>query len=460
MSIRRIRATRPAFFLCLGLSLLATACGGPSAPVAVPGAADAGLPALLPADRQIEVREGWLGKHHGTILPLLRRHGVGAWIVVNEEFHDDPLTAYVAPPRPYVGNRDLFAFFDAGAEGLKKLAVTGYTEESVERFFESPQAGAGIKALREWVEKYRPEKIALSTGGRRGVTRSLTRDSYAWIVESLGPDAEKRITSAADLIEDYLDTRTPEEFEHYAALVRVTEILARRALSNEVIVPGRTTVGEVRMWLFRESGRLGLVPWFQPDLRLQRRSRADEKTSNGFLNVAREAAVIERGDVVHLDFGLVYMGLSSDWQKMAYALMPGETRAPGGLEKALANTNILQDAVVRLSRPGKSAADVYDETMAEMKAQGIAAMVYSHPLGPQGHGLGASIDFRSARRDAGATPKTLRAGSYLALELNTATEVPEWGGQKVTMMAEDPVWLSDEGWRFFRPRQEALYLIR
>jgi len=178
------------------------------------------------------------------------------------------------------------------------------------------------------------------------------------------------------------------------------------------------------------------------------------------LNVALEAAVIERGDVVHLDFGLIYMGLSSDWQKMAYALMPGETRAPGGLEEALANTNILQDAVVRLSRPGKSAADVYDETMAEMKAKGIAAMVYSHPLGPQGHGLGASIDFRSARRDAGTTPKMLRAGSYLALELNTATEVPEWGGQKVTMMAEDPVWLSDEGWRFFRPRQEALYLIR
>ena len=141
MSIRRIRATRLAFFLFLGLSLLATACGGPSAPAAVPGAADAGLPTLLTADRQIEVREGWLRKRHGTILPLMRRHGVGAWIVVNEEFHDDPLTEYVAPPRPYVGNRDLFAFFDAGAEGLKKLAVTGYTEESVERFFESPQAG-------------------------------------------------------------------------------------------------------------------------------------------------------------------------------------------------------------------------------------------------------------------------------------------------------------------------------
>ena len=36
------------------------------------------------------------------------------WYVVNEEFHDDPLTEYVAPPRPYVGGRDIFLFVDAG----------------------------------------------------------------------------------------------------------------------------------------------------------------------------------------------------------------------------------------------------------------------------------------------------------------------------------------------------------
>jgi hypothetical protein len=343
---------------------------------------------------------------------------------------------------------------------LKKLAVTGYAEESVERFFESPQGGSGIKALKEWVDTYRPGKIALAIGGRRGVTRSLTHDSYKWLAENLGPDAEKEFTSAAGLIEDYLDTRIPEEFEHYAALVRATESLARRALSSKVVRPGKTTVGEVRMWLWRESGRLGLEPWFQPDLRLQRRSREDQKTASGFLTVAKEAAVIERGDVVHLDFGLSYMGLSSDWQKMAYVLLPGEKRAPAGLEKALDNTNILQDTVIRLSRPGKAAADVFDETMAEMKAKAIAAQVYSHPLGPQGHGLGASIDFRSAKREPDAPLKKLRLGSYLALELNTASEVPEWGGQKVTMMAEDPVYLTENGWVFFRPRQEALYLIK
>lgn len=51
-------------------------------------------------------------------------------------------------------------------------------------------------------------------------------------------------------------------------------------------------------------------------------------------------------------------------------------------------------------------------------------------------------------------------GSYLAMELNTATAVPEWGGKKVTMMGEDPVYLTADGWRFFRPRQEALCLVK
>jgi hypothetical protein len=57
---------------------------------------------------------------------------------------------------------------------------------------------------------------------------------------------------------------------------------------------------------------------------------------------------------------------------------------------------------------------------------------------------------RSAQREPNAPPKALRRGAYLAMELNTRTPVPEWDGQHVTVMAEDPVYLSDEGWTFFR----------
>src|SRR5436853_2246621 len=57
-------------------------------------------PKLLSWSQQIAVREQWLAKRHEMILPMMREHGIDMWIVVNEEFHDDPLTQYIAPRVP------------------------------------------------------------------------------------------------------------------------------------------------------------------------------------------------------------------------------------------------------------------------------------------------------------------------------------------------------------------------
>jgi Xaa-Pro aminopeptidase len=276
----------------------------------------------------------------------------------------------------------------------------------------------------------------------------------------MGPEAAGRFTSAEPLIEEYLDSRLPEEKPHYLAAVRLTDRITREALSNAVITPDRTTVGDVRRWLYDAFWRHGVRTWFQPDLRVQRRGMP-AATSRGFLAVAPESLVIRRGDVVHLDVGLTYMGFDTDWQKMAYVLQPGERDVPAGLKVAMRNTNRLQDALMRRhSRPGRTAGDVYRATMAEMDSLGIAAMIYSHPIGAQGHGLGASIDFRAANRPSMDPGKTLRAGSYISIELNTKTAIPEWDGQGVFVMMEDDAWLADDGWHFFLPRQEAWYLVR
>jgi Xaa-Pro aminopeptidase len=381
--------------------------------------------------------------------------------VVNEEFHDDPLTEFIAPPRPYAGGRDIFVFIDAGTK-LRRIAISGYAEENLKKFFESwddPRPAAQV--LPELYTQNPPKRIALGIGGSRGVTRSLTHDSYLFLAKTLGPEAEKRFVPAADLIEEYLDTRIPEELEYYKTLVQLTEVLARRSLSNEVIVPGKTTTGDVRRWLYDALWAHGVRTWFQPDLRVQRAGQPGN-TSRGFLAVAPEDTVIQRGDVVHLDFGITAMGLNTDWQKNAYVLKPGEKAPPPGLVQALRNTMALQDALMlRASRPGRAAGDVYNSTMEEMTRLNIEAQIYSHPLGNQGHALGASIDFRAARRaDTMSQGKLLRKGSYISIELNTRTAVPEWAGQKVFIMMEDPAYLTDDGWKFFVPRQEAFYLIR
>ncbi|MCU0683186.1 MAG: M24 family metallopeptidase [Polyangiaceae bacterium] len=413
---------------------------------------------VLPWSQQLAMREAWLARRHEMLLPMMRRHRVSMWVVVNEEFHDDPLTEFVAPPRPYAGNRDVFVFVDAGEAGLKRFALTGFVEEHLARFFETPaEPGKQKEGLAAIVATHQPRTIALGIGGRRGVTRSLTRESYRFLVEALGPAAERRFVSAAPLIEEYLDTRLPEEFEPYRGLVELTDETVREALSSAVIAPGKTRVGDVRAWLYDRLWALGLRTWFQPDLRVQR-AGAEGGTSRGFLAVAREDMVIERGDLVHIDFGISYLGLHTDWQRMAYVLREGETEAPAGLTRVLADANALQDALRQASRPGRPSAEVYEATMTAMRERGITARVYSHPLGNQGHALGAAIDFRSGARDE--APKPLRLGSYLAMELGAEGAPPEWGGQKVFAMQEDPVYLTDEGWQFFVPRQEAFYLIK
>ncbi len=447
---------------CAPAARVATAPTTAPPPAGRPGALPDTPVLLLPLSQQIAVREQWLVQRHAALLPMMRRHGIGMWVIVNEEFHDDPLAQYVAPPRPYTGNRDLFVFIDAGAAGLKKFAITGYTEENVARFFDAPTteprpAGPTLRAL---YEQYRPSTIGLGIGGRRGQTRSLGHDAWQFIAEAVGTEGAARITSATDLIEEYLDTRLPGEMEHYRTAVALTESIVKRALSPEVITPGRTTVGDVRRHLYDALWSAGVRTWFQPDLRVQRAS-GDIATSRGFLAVAPEATVIEPGDLVHIDFGVSYMGFDTDWQKMAYVLKPGETDAPPGLQQAIANTNTLQDALMlRHSRPGATGGAVFRATMGEMKERGIEAMVYSHPIGTQGHGMGAGIDFRAANRsDTTALNSRLRLGSYISIELNTATPVPEWGGKKVFVMMEDDAHLTPDGFRFFRPRQEKFYLI-
>jgi Xaa-Pro aminopeptidase len=419
------------------------------------------LPKLLTMREQQAVRESWLKKRLDTmLLPMMRQQKIDMWIVVNEEFHADPVTEYIAPPLPYAGRRDFFIFADRGGDKLDRLALVRYSEEHLKYFFEllNPPGRDVAATLRRIVEERKPKTIALNMGGTRGATNGLTQDAYKFLTETLGPEYTSRFVPAAPLIVEYMDTRLPEELEHYRTAVELTDLLTRRAFSNEVIKPGKTTVGDVRWWWLQQVNNLGLSVWFQPDLRVQRQNQQTGKTSQ-FLSVAEESVLIQRGDVIHIDCGLNYMGLSTDWQKMAYILREGEKDVPEGLKKALTNTNRLQDTLFTHIKPGAQGFDVYEATMADMKQLGIEAMIYSHSVGNQGHALGASIDFRRPTTGAPSEPP-FREGSYTSIELNTSTPVSEWGGQKVTIMMEDDAYLTKDGMKWFRPRQTAFYVIR
>jgi Xaa-Pro aminopeptidase len=416
------------------------------------------MPKLLSQLEQMEVRERWLMMRLGSmLLPMMKRHGVEMWIVVNEEFNSDPVTEHIVPPIPMVGRRDVFIFIDQG-ERIERIALVRYEEERLKKHYEMrmPARDKFNEELKKIVDERKPKTIALNIGGTRGQQSGLSYDSYKFLADALGTDNEKKFVSAASLLTEFFDTRIPDELAHYRNAVSATDVITQRAFSNEVITPGKTTVRDVRWWMLEQVNKLGLTVWFQPDLRIQRRAAATG-TSGPFLGTANESQVIERGDLIHVDFGLNYMGLSTDWQKHGYILKDGEADAPAGMKAALKNTNRLQDILFGFARTGMTGTEVYEKTIAEAKKQGIEAMIYSHPIGTHGHGLGPSIDFRG---NIGGGGNKIIAGSYMSIELNTSTAVPEWGGQKVTIMAEDDAVMTDKGYEFIRPRQTELYIIR
>ncbi|MBK9768609.1 MAG: M24 family metallopeptidase [Chloracidobacterium sp.] len=323
------------------------------------------------------------------------------------------MTEYIVPPIPMVGRRDFFIFIDRGTR-LERIAVVRYVEERLKKHYKvlNPPRAELAAAIKRIVDERAPKTIALNYGGSRGQQNGLTHDGYQFMAEALGPENEK------DLFRPH----------------KATDVITRRAFSNEVITPGKTTVGDVRWWMMEQVNRLGLGIWFQPDMRVQRQAKSTA-AGEQFLDVANESLVLERGDLIHVDFGLIYMGLSTDWQKHSYLLKPGEKGRSGRDLKAALKTQIAcRTSLFSFARAGMTGSDLYERTMAECTKQGIDAMIYSHPIGAQGHGLGASIDFR---KSLGGDEDRFRLGSFTSIELNTSTNIPEWNGQKVTIMAED-----------------------
>jgi Xaa-Pro aminopeptidase len=203
---------------------------------------------------------------------------------------------------------------------------------------------------------------------------------------------------------------------------------------------------------------LGLGSWFQPSVSVQRMGA----TGGGGESELDENPVIQRGDVLHCDFGIVAHRLNTDTQHMGYVLREGEAEPPAGIRRALANSNRLQDIVVSEVRPGRSGNEILRASLARMRGEGIDGTVYTHPIGMHGHGAGPLIglwDYQDGvpgRGDAKVIPSM-----WFSIELQATTPVPEWNGQRVRSAQEEDVIVGADGavrWAF--GRQTTYWLVR
>jgi hypothetical protein len=170
--------------------------------------------------------------------------------------------------------------------------------------------------------------------------------------------------------------------------------------------------------------------------------------------------VIERGDLVHIDFGIVRNGYHTDQQQHAYVLAEGESAPPGSLVSGLAQGNRLQEILMAEMSPGLTGNEVLRSTIDAARSEGIRPIVYTHPIGLHGHAAGSTIglwDNQEAVVGAGDYP--IGANTGWSIELALEVEVPEWDGQTARIMLEEDAFLGADGVTFLDGRQEELWLI-
>ena len=174
--------------------------------------------------------------------------------------------------------------------------------------------------------------------------------------------------------------------------------------------------------------------------------------------------MIRRGDLLHCDVGIVYLGLCTDMQWQAYVCHIGEEDAPEGLKEALRRTNELGDIFRGEFQAGRSGNDIVRSAMEKGKAQGLRPLIYSHPIGIHGHAAGAPMD----ARPLGVLPEGLElCGEYplhpntcYAIEYSCTSSIPEWDGQDVDIGFEETGVYTEDGCKFIDGHQVKFFLIK
>jgi len=426
----------------------------------LPGATIAQDYQILPLKVQAETRDRWLKERFRQIVPtLMRRNGIDMWLIISREYIEDPVMKTMLPATWLSARRTtMLVIYDNGKE-LETFAVARYDVGEIFRKSWVPEQQADQwQRLAELIQEKNPRRIGINRSQNFGHADGLTATHEDMLRQYLPASIEERLVSAEKLSVGWLEKRIPEEMDAYGIIMRIAHDIIARGLSEEVITPGVTTTDDVVWWYREQVAALGLSAWFHPTVDVQRASPDSQEGQRAFSR-RPDNAIILPGDLVHIDFGISYLGLHTDTQENAYVLRIGETEAPPYLRAAFAKGLQLMDFTTGAFQEGRSGNEILREARQLAFAAGLQPSIYSHPIGFHGHAAGPTIglwDRQEGVPFTGDYPVT--AGTAYSIELNTRVFLPEWN-KEIRMMMEEDAWFDGKNVHYIDGRQESLFLI-
>ncbi len=417
---------------------------------------------VLPLREQAKVIDEILADRFNNLLPvLMERNGIDLWVIVSREYNEDPVLKTMLPATWLSARRRtiLVFYYNSEKKTIEKLAVARYNVgENIKASWDMQKFPNQWDAVMDIINTRNPKKIGINTSTYHNHADGMDVTDHNEFMQKLPSTFKSKVVSAETLAVNWLETRTQREMQIYPQLIYATRKIIEEGFSEKVITPGITTTDDV-VWWFREKIRsLGYDTWFHPSVSVQRNDPQSFEHLRNFSNRPEED-VIQPGDLLHVDIGITYLRLNTDVQEHAYVLKPGETEVPKTIREAFAKANRLQDILTSQFKQGKTGNQILADALAQAKKENIAATIYTHPLGFHGHAAGPTIglwDQQGGVPGAGDFPMNYRTA--YSIELNAATDIPEWK-KSIRIMLEQDGYFDENGFRYIGGRQKEIYLI-
>ena len=422
---------------------------------------------ILPERERAKVYNELLEWRLDNILPeIMKREGIDMWLVICFEYDEDPVYMSLVPEPIMVARRLSILMFHDAPDGFKKLTANWHGKGSAGYMYtniftdRSEGANAQFTVVADYIKKHNPTKIGINDAEHWDYHDDFSHGTglsafhKGKLERALGDEYSSRLVSAEKVAIGWQETRSPRELSLYRHICGIAHDLIKEFYSNKVITPDVTTTQDVVWWIRQRITDLGLKTWFQPSISIRRSPK--DKAKYG-----EKDRVIRRGDVLHCDVGITYLGLNTDMQHNAYVCRLGEEEPPEGIKELLRRGNRIQAILLEEYQEGRTGNKILLEALRKANAEGLIPKIYTHPIGIYGHGSGMMVGMTEKQEYVPGTGEhPLYPNTVYSIELSSGYNVPEWDNELITIGLEEEAVFTKDGIDWVDGYPRTYYLIR
>jgi Xaa-Pro aminopeptidase len=384
-------------------------------------------------------------------IEILKEQNVDMWLTFVRETSGvrDPVLDFLIGPNDLTWQSALI-FTRKG----DKIAVIGNLEKDalqrLDVFDEILGYDTAISGLlRDTIARLNPDRIAVNTSHNNVHADGLTHAMYEILSGYLKDTSyADKLISAEPIINALRGRKTPAEQARIKKAIEITDTIYKATF--EYIKVGMTE-REIGAYMHKLAGEYGVTfAWPAESCPAVNSGPNSPVGHSGPTDIK-----VERGHIIHFDFGVKYEDYCSDIQRVAYVLREGETDAPAEVQRGFITVRTAIEKSREAMKVGATGNSIDVISREVITDSGYPEYPYAlgHQLGRVAHDGGALLG--PLWEKYGDSPnQKLEVGQVFTIEPGLA--VPNYGH----IGLEEDVLITENGAEYFTAPQTEIVLLK